>query len=406
MPLFGESEQKILGDILFDVVNKTNITRTSPGSKMRSLSEAISEKLGLTYAKFDAGFVQAFVSSAQGDYLDFIGDVLNTPRLGTERATISDTDTNLRFYVEVGTFGSINGASSITVPSGTIVSSEEGGNGVIYRTTVQAILAPGSSSAYVSAEANSQGPEGNVGTSVLRFHGFTDYVDSAENSLKVINDRDIVSGKGSESDTNYRFRIVNKVTTAEAANATALRLAVLSVAGVSNVELLRYARGIGTFDVLIESISPSVSAALIESVKQAVQKVTAHGEVPKVKAPKEVGLSLVATLTLKNSLSTEAQTQLINRVTTNVRTYIDTLGLAQGFIVNEVVERIMSTSTIIKNVGSANDPLDEVYIWRLSSVEDTKNRNVLLGDYTAEKDERVIVESVYAGDTPILIQVA
>ena len=41
MPLFAETEEKIFGDILFDVVSTTNISRTSPGSKARISSHAL-----------------------------------------------------------------------------------------------------------------------------------------------------------------------------------------------------------------------------------------------------------------------------------------------------------------------------------------------------------------------------
>ena len=51
----------------------------------------------------------------------------------------------------------------------------------------------------------------------------------------------------------------------------------------------------------------------------------------------------------------------------------------------------MATSSNIKNVGTANKPLEKVQIWRTSRLEDTlRAAETLLGDFTPDSDEKLI----------------
>jgi len=43
--------------------------------------------------------------------------------------------------------------------------------------------------------------------------------------------------------------------------------------------------------------------------------------------------------------------------------------------------------------GVPGKPLEEIYIYRDSRLEDNRLRQKLLGDYAAEEDERVIIET-------------
>lgn len=406
MPLFAESEAKIFGDMLFDIVNDTGITRASTGSKTRAIAEALSKKLGQMYQVFDLNMIHAFLPTAQGKYLDFIGQMLNVSRLGEETAVLSVADKNIRFYVDVGTFGDINGGNSILVPAGTIISTVAAGGGIAYRLVISTILDSAASEGYVPAEAINTGSRSNLGQNTLIYHTFTNYTDTINESLKVSNDAEIVSGKDVESDTNYRYRIANQVLAAEAANATAIRLAALSVPGVADLVMLRHAKGIGTFDILIQSTTPSVPVSLISAVTESVRLRTAAGNVGLIRAPVEIGMSLVGTLTLSRAVSASEEADILNTVTINITDYINNLDIGEEFIVNEAIERAMGSSDLIKNLGSASKPFDNLYIYRPSRLEDNKVRSNLLGDFAPVADEKVIVETVYAGTTPILFRLA
>lgn len=406
MPLFAETQEKIFGDIMNDLVNDTNITRSSPGSKMRSLVEAVSRKMGRMYTTFDLNFGQAFLEGAEGKWLNYIGDMMGVPRLGETAAVVTALDRNVKFTVDLGTFGDINGGASITIPAGTIISTQSGGQGIRYRVAVQAILDPATDEGYVSVESVRTGSVQNVGKGQLRFHNFSNYSDYLNNSLKVTNDADIITGGDLETDTNYRFRISQQVTAAEYANEQSVRLAALAVPGVSEIVYLPYHRGIGTFDILVKAVTPVASANLISTVQAAVNQVTSAGIVPRVRAPVEIGFSLVGTLQYKRQLSSEEETTVLDAARINVTDYVNNLDIGEEFLVQEALERVLSTSDLIKKVGTTTKPFDNMYIYRPSNLEDNKVRSTLIDDYTATSEERVIVETRYAGATPILFRSA
>lgn len=406
MPLFAESEEKIFGDILIDVVNNTTITRTTPGAKMRTLIEAVSRKMGRMWSSFDLNVGQAFLDGARGRYLSFIGEMMGLPRLGESPADISFNDGIIRFYVEIGTFGDINSGGHILIPSGTIISTGVNGTGIQYRVTANTILQASASEAFVSARSVSTGENVNVGAKKLTYHNFNNYADSLNSTLKVINDSDIITGRDVENDANYKYRIANQVLVQERANRMAIRFAALAVPGVADVVHLPYHRGIGTYDLLIKSVTPTVPQSLIDTVNNEILKVTSEGLVPRARGPVEVGASVVGTLTLKNALPADERDSLIENVTTNLTDYINGLDIAEDLIVNELIERVMSTSAVIKNLGVYTKPFDSMFLYKPSRLQDNKVRSTLVSDYIPKTDERIIVENRYAGDTPILFRVA
>ena len=406
MPLFAENREKIFGEIMNDLVNSTNLTRSSPGSKTRALVEAVSKKMGRMYSTFDLNFGQAFLDGAEGKWLNFIGDMMGVPRLGEQAAVVTALDRNLKFTVDLGTFGDINSGSSITIPAGTIISTGAGGSGIRYRVVVSTVLASDASEGYVSIQSVRTGSVQNVGRGMLRHHDFNNYTGYLNKSLKVTNEADIVTGGDIETDSNYRFRIANQVIAAEGANDTAVRFAALTIPGVADVTYLPHHRGIGTYDLLIKSTTPTVSSSLLSAITSAVAQVTAQGILYRVKAPSEIGFSLVGSLKYRRTLSAEEETKIIDSATTNVTDYVNSLDIGEELILQEILERVLSTSDLIKKVGETTKPFDNIFIYRPSRLEDNKVRATLIDDYTAGSDERIIVENKYAGATPVLFRSA
>ena len=119
--LFERSYNDLIQEALVDLIRQTRVTRVSPGSKARAILEAASRNLNEAYRTFDLNFARAFLSGAKGRYLDFIGELLGLSRAGTEVAKTSATAQNIRFFVEVNNFGSINDGDSFVVPSGKVI---------------------------------------------------------------------------------------------------------------------------------------------------------------------------------------------------------------------------------------------------------------------------------------------
>jgi uncharacterized phage protein gp47/JayE len=402
MPLFAISSDKIVGEILYDLSQNTPIRRTSPGSKARTIADAVGSKLGRAYKQFDLNLVQSFLNGAVGKYLDLIGEMLGCSRLGKTPAAAFSTERNVRFYVDTGTFGSINGGNSILITKGTLVATESAGAGISYIVPYNVILSSTLSEVFVGVQASRSGSVNNVGPKQLIYHNFTNYTDSGSESLRVRNEADIANGQDGEIDANYRYRIANQTLVAEKANATAVRLAALIVPGVADIVMLPFFRGIGTYDLLIKATTPLVSDGLIAAVQESIDRVTAQGIIGTARSPQTTGLSLTGTLTLKKKLPVDEQTNILNAATANVTDYTNSLDIGEDWIVNEVVQRVMAVSDNIKNLGSANKPLDSAYIYKDSKLQDNRVRGTLIGDYAPETDERIIVEVESGGNTPIL----
>lgn len=406
MPLFAQTEAKIYSDVMKDILNHTNISRTSPGSKMRALVEAIARKQGRMWSQFDLNMTQAFIDGAEGKFLSYIGDMYGVTRLGEEPASVSPIDRLVRYYVDVGTFGDINSSSGILIPTGTIISTQDGGKGILYKVVLSTVLAAGDTEAYIACQSVRGGTVANVGAKVLLYHDFTDYSDSTNNSLKVINDAEILRGQDPETDTNYRYRIVHQITALEKANWTAIRIAAMVIPGVADVVMLPWHKGVGSFTLLIKSTTPSISNGLIETVDEAVDKVIAKGINAQIRGPVEIGISITGTIILKKRISAQDESNLIQALTDNVTEYINSLDIGEDFVIREVVERVMASSDLIKTIGTSAKPFDKLYIYKPSRLEDNKIRATLLKDYSPKTNERVIVENQYAGATPVLFRIA
>lgn len=390
--LFARSYQQILGDALLELTQNTKVTRISPGSKARSILEAASRNLNQAYNTFDLNFARAFLSGADGKFLDLLGEILGVSRLGIETASVNASTEVVKFFVETGTFGDINSGSAITIPAGTVLSTEVDNSGVSYKLTTGVVLAASGKSQFVSVTALLPGESSNIGSGALTFHNFTNYTDSANNTLKVTNISGIFTGANVETDINYRFRIAKSALASESANETAVLLAALSVPGVANVVLQNRAKGIGTYKVLIKSITPTVSTALIDSVGAVLSRVTAQGTLGIADKPLETGMAFEISLRYQNGVSVEEKDAIEAQIRSAIEEYVNNLDIGEEFILNELVERVLSVSTNIKDIGQPNRPIDNMFIYRESKLRDSKVREQLISNYIPAADERVILE--------------
>jgi len=182
--------------------------------------------------------------------------------------------------------------------------------------------------------------------------------------------------KEGESDENYRYRIGNKVNTAAKANKTAIRLACLSVDGVNDVKMKRWVQGTGSFAVYIVAEEGIVSNELLDKVQEEINEVQAFGNKGIAVRPEEIPIEIKVRLTYNSDTTEIERRDIALSVRRNLRQYIQNLGIGEDFIINEAIEKVMSTNSSIKNMN----------IYHLS----LKNEPVLLSDQTAYWDERIV----------------
>mgnify|MGYP001253090649 CR=1 FL=1 len=398
MPLFAESEEEIFSEVLLSVMKNTGITRTSPGSKTRSLIESLVKKIVEMQGVFDQNVGQSFLDGAEGQYLDYLGDMLGLGRIGEKPASVGKGDKVVRFYRDVA-------LTEITIPAGTVVSTSEGKAGVSYRTITQEVMPASNATGrevYVSVISTSTGALQNVGKGTLTFHNLSSLPD-----LLVTNEADITTGQDVEADSNFRFRIANQVFSAEAANETSIRMAALAVPGVADIVMIPFFRGVGTFDMLIKATTPSVPESLLAAVREKLFTIIAQGVSFDVRKPRETGVSMSLNITLKETISSQDELELQTEIQKAIINYIDNLDIGEDLIINEIVQRVMELSGNIRNVGTAGKPIAELIVYKETNLQDNKlSETVFSGgaspiDYVAEIDEKLLIHSALT--VPVLV---
>jgi uncharacterized phage protein gp47/JayE len=400
MALFERSINDIVNEAILDVSAGTNLNKFSPGSKTRALLQTNARHLNYAYKVFDINLAKSFLSGATGQYIDYIGELLGVRRLGTETAKASAEAKILKFFVDTGNFGNINGGNPITLPQGTLISSEKNTSGVVYRMISGVVLGASSTEGWVNVEAVSPGADSNVSDNTLRYHSFSNYTDILNESLKVTNVAGIFTGSNTESDTNYKFRISRSVLAGEAGNDTSIILSSLSVPGVANVTLQKRAYGIGTYALYVKSVTPTVSANLLEAVEAAALEVSSEGIKGFIMKPIETGLSVEVSILYDKGISLSEKDAIDRQVINNVKDYVNNGEIGDSLSLSALQDKIVFSSPSIKSIGTSDKRLT-VFVHKETKLKDNKIKQELLSDYAARANERVIIEPSVS--VPVLI---
>lgn len=393
MVFLTKTSRQTVEDALLLLQTNTNITKLSPGGKARAILDIVGAIKEESYQEFDLALARSFISAANGQNLDLFGILLGEPRLPSVAAKADASMEVVKFYAEEGTFGDINGGNSIPLPRGTIVSTRANGEGLTYRLSTPLTLDASDTSAWASVEAFDTGSEYNVGANSLIYHNFTDYEDYLNKTLLVTNIYAIGSGKDFEGDNNYKYRLVQKVIEGEAANETALRLAALSVPGVADVLMQKHYRGIGTFGIIIKSVTPTISDNLIDEVIERVIKKEGYSSVRFIRGQRQVGFAMKTRVWYKKRLDDDELDDIEGAMEDIVRNHVNNLDLGETLFTDRLIAELYSASEEIEGFGTRAQQLDEAWIYKPTELEDNRIPQRLIGNYEPPiVEERVIIE--------------
>jgi uncharacterized phage protein gp47/JayE len=322
------------------LVSKTNITNQTVGGIARSLLEVINLNISEYYNILDLNTTMGFVSTAEGMFLDLIGDLFNMKRLLPTSASATANDHVQLFYVATGTLHNIIPGN--VIPYGTTVSTSDGT--ISYSVTSDTTFSNSDIQVWVPIQSTGSGSNYNVGINTLVRHslGLT--------TLFTTNSATLSGGTDIESDTNYKYRIINASLSAEKANATAVRLAALSTPGVANVIMKPYSRGIGTFDLIVIPVEGLATDVMIANVQSAINSVQAFGMKGYAIKPDVVPVDIAAKLVFVDTASDSQKSDLVSSTVTAIEKYIVNIPIGGTFVYNQLIDRIMNVSTLIKDV--------------------------------------------------------
>jgi len=386
-----EGSDVIISRAINSLKENTQLTRFTPGAKARTLITILATEIDRLEQILSSNMVLGLVSGAGGIYLDFLGDLVGVQRQQKSTAVVTSGDQSVRIFVDEGTFGDLNNGRSITIPAGTLISSAD--NQIRYTTILDTILLADDTEVFIAARSLRSGPDGNIPRNVLTVLGFTDYAAYPNTLLKVENSSSIQSGVAVEQDDFYRYRIKNALLSAESGNLIAIRLAALSVQSIADVLIMPLYRGIGTLDILLDTVTGAVSDQILESVARAVDRTRSLGIDVLIRRPSLVGLELALDIKMARGLSSADKILVTNTVRDTVSSLIAAVPMGGELSINSISAAVLSSDRRIVDVGAPGRPFSELILWRDSAITGARrpailrNSNIILGN-----DERLTLE--------------
>lgn len=147
-----------------------------------------------------------------------------------------------------------------------------------------------------------------------------------------------------ELDSDYQYRISKQCLVLASSNETAIRLAALSVKGVSSAKLKPYASGAGTFTILIVLDGTRNADDTLKDVKETVEQTMAYGVKCNITTPTLVPLKMSFKLYFKDEVSTTDSQSLIFKVKEALTDYIANLDIGEPLMIDQITQTIMDVS--------------------------------------------------------------
>lgn len=327
------------------LARNSDITALGRGSAARALVDANNLEIAKLQDFIITNYQNAFLSTAQGIYLDLFGEQYGLSRRNKTPAVVLVTDRAIRFYVTSGTLGSRlpdpSDSSKGRISKGTEISTPDGAISFI---VIEDVTFPvNAKSAYASAQARTSGVSSNVGVNQLTTHSIGD------SNILVTNDMEIKTGTEVESDDEYRFRLSKALTARLGNNETSVQIAALAQPGVVRADLLKFARGAGTFDVLLVPEGNRVSKLTADSVRRAVEDAVAFGISPRIREPEYIPFRLTVRLTFASNIGEGQQAATRSLVQSAILRFFGSIRLGGELVVNQLLAAILDSSPSIKD---------------------------------------------------------
>jgi len=308
----------VVADRIFSKLNVQGLNAFSTGSTVRTVVDAfLDERIDILR---DIRFItsNAFLRAAESGYLDLLGeDMFGMSRLEATAPNVSAEDQNVLITTTSGVLSDylpFDNGIGYKVPIGTTISDATGE--IQFQVTEDTYLEDDfATSVFVAVDGLETGTVYNVAAGVLTTISIE--------GLNVTNLGAIANGQDEESDNNYRYRISQAHLASERGNETAIRLAALSVSGVSDVVINTSIYGPGVVYMLVIPEGNTVSPSTVDRVRGRVLAAAPAGSKIIVEGPRYVsvyieyqfgGVQLTETqqITIQNRLKSRVGALLSN----------------------------------------------------------------------------------------------
>jgi len=339
-----KTKEQMLMTVLDALQKNAGINATSPGSIARAFAETINSEIYDLYNALKVTTEQSNLSSASGFNLDMIGSLY-----GVTRRTISEELAQERLSGNIEFFTNRVHSANILIPAKTLIYNDTtsySSTQYTYELAGEVLIEAGSTRAYGSVKAKF--PDNNVtaARNTLIRHNFI-----APPGIVVFcnNPKEVYSTLNSESDDNYRRRIISKIRGSSSGSAESLRFATLSIKGIKDVKIREASFGMGSCDVIIIPETRSNLSALIQIVMDEVRAIKPIGINVNVRMAERKLVDVSMSLTIRQGTSAAAARAIENQARIFVHRYLNSFLIGDSLLISEIERQARLASDLINS---------------------------------------------------------
>lgn len=345
MSVYGiKSKSDILVSILNSLQKDAAISAVYPGSIARAFAEAFSSEISDLYEALRFNITQGDLSSASGRNLDLIGDLYGITRKSiTDYASEDRQSFNIEFFINKAH------SSAITIPKDVLVYNDVSNfisKQYGFKLAGDVVIPTGSTRAYGRVEPNFSDNAYVAPVNSLTKHNF---FSPAGVILFCNNPKEVYSNINSESDSNFRRRIIASIKSKAVGSAESVRFAALGVRGVRDVRIREGSYGIGSCDIVVVPETSSGLGNLPQNILIAVNAVKPVGVKFNVRIAEKVTVSVAATIRIPMGVSETLASGIVNQASLFVKRYLNSLTIGDTMSLTQIENQINRSSDYIRN---------------------------------------------------------
>ena len=344
------------------------ISSVSPGSIARAFAEAIHSEISDLYNSLKVSIEQSNLSTASGINLDMIGTLYNVQRRTISSELVPERVTgNIEFYLNT------THSSTVTVPRGTLVYNDTtafSSTQYQYELSSDVVIATGNTRAYGSVKAKFADNNVTASRNTLTKHNF---ISPPGIIVYCNNPKEVYSSLNSESDDNYRRRIVSAIRGSASGTAESVRFAALSVKGVRDVKIREASLGVGTCDIVVIPETQAGITTMSQLVYEKIKSVKPVGINMNLRIATKKLVNVSATLTLREGTTSAIARSVENQSKIFLNRYLNSLTIGDSVSISEIERQMKLSSELIMSVTVSNIKVD--------------NRNIPNKDYRLSDDK-------------------
>lgn len=363
-----KTKEQMLVATLDSLSKNANITSVSPGSIARAFAEAIHSEINDLYNSLKVSVEQSNLSTASGMNLDMIGSLYNVPRRTISSELVPERTTgNIEFFLNT------TNTTTVTIPQGTLVYNDTtsfSSTQYKYSLSADVVIPAGNTRAYGTVKANFADNNITAARNTLVKHNFI-----APPGVVVFcnNPKEVYSSLNSESDDNYRRRIISAIRGSSSGTAESIRFAALSVKGVRDAKIREASYGIGSCDIIIIPESQAGISTMSQLVYDKIKAIKPVGINMNLRIATKKLVEVSATLTLREGTTSAISKSIENQARIFLNRYLNSLTIGDSLSVGEIERQMKLASELIVSVTVNNIKVD--------------NKNIPNKDYRLSDDK-------------------